>query len=675
MDECFRFLINIDQCLNMSYYDMFFYKLQSEKKYKLNQVQLFEKADTSLQRAIADIRTYLNKYPYHFKEYQFIVAMRSVWRQKTSEWQDTLLYRLTQLSYELHNQGIYMQVATKVERALNLIMLYEADASSCATQLDSYMSGERLIDDYMLLFSKMGLDGNESLNLEKLKSAYNNFRKSADCDVATSYLVERFIEEQDEVMDIDEESKSQERDIFKAAFSAFLKGYFTNYQVMELVISRDLQYAPRESKLALLRVVEFVNKSVEVEENIDIIPSLASRCQKNWNEIMADDDLEKKYSDMLFNYEAALKCVHKQLETDAIAPVHASAKLPQYPDESKEYINDKNNLFEDESKRTDFNEILNEFLRNHLSVGTAREKWTETHHLLKNGLDNLDLNLKKYADSLGKQYSDKIEKRKKEALGWEQQMFFASEETNSKISKLAERRDECLEKMKNPQMTPSLRFQDQINMENELEHRDTEIRKLIGCLEASTAINFVLTVLVVLVLAVVHYTVMQPFVFSETISTMAYLGYVCALLLLLALSWTFPRFYYRRMIKKSVKALIKSMDIYIPGYFAKANQFREYINVLNLFDSSIKYYTLYVTASETSKSVVQGCLWHKTQIKDHLVKLNAFRGLIDYGYDIERRDSFDEQKYTVGKLLYSEDKIKSVEDCCLYWPQGQGDFV
>ena len=654
---------------------MFFYKLQSEKKYKLNQVQLFEKTDTSLQRAITDIRTYLNKYPYHFKEYQFIVAMRSVWRQDINKWKDTLLYRLTQLSYELHNQGIYMQVATKVDRALNLIMLYEADASSCATQLDSYMSGKRLIEDYMILFSQMGLDDKEKINFEALKVAYSQFKQSDDCDEATSYLIERFIKEQDNVIHVDDTTMSLEQDVFKAAFSAFLKSYFTNYQVMELVIPRDLQFAPRESKLALLRVIEFINKSVEVEENIDIIPSLASRCQKNWNTIMADDNLEKKYSNMLFNYESALKCVYKQLETDAIAPVHATAKLPQYPDDNKEYINDKNNLFEDTSKRTDLGEALNEFLRNNLSVSTAREKWTETHHLLKNGLDNLDLNLKKYADSLSSQYSERIEKRKREALAWEQQLFFASEDTDKKIAELSERRDECLEKMKNPQMTPSLRFQDQINMENELEHRDTEIRKLIGCLEASTTINFVLTVLVVLALTVLHYTVMQPFVFSETISTLAYFGYIGALLMLLALSWAFPRFHYRRMIKKSVKALIKSMDKYIPGYFLKASQFRDYINALNLLDSSIKYHTLYVNASDTSKSVVQGCLWHKTQIKDHLIKLNAFRGLIDYGYSIERRDTFDEQKYTVGKLLYSEDKIKSVEDCSLYWPQGQGDSV
>lgn len=34
MENCFRFLINVDQCLNMSYFDIFFYKLASQHKFQ-----------------------------------------------------------------------------------------------------------------------------------------------------------------------------------------------------------------------------------------------------------------------------------------------------------------------------------------------------------------------------------------------------------------------------------------------------------------------------------------------------------------------------------------------------------------------------------------------------------------------------------------------------------------
>ncbi len=675
MDECFRFLINVDQCLNMSYFDIFFYKLQSEKKYKLNQVQLFETADTSLQRAISDIRSYLNKYPYHFKEYQFIVAMRSMWQQDSSKWENTLLYRLTKLSYELHNEGIHMNVSTTVERALNLIMLYESDASKNVIEDDGYMSGERITRDYMLLFSKMGLVGEGSLSLDNLKQAFERFKQSGDCDEATKYLIAKFIHEQDKVEKFIDEDMPLEKDIFKAAFSSFLKAYFTNYQVMEIVIPRDLQHSPRQNRLALLRVVEFINKSVEVDRTSDVVPSLASRCKQNWDEVIANENLEEEYSDMLAAYEQGLKSIYKQLETNAVAPIYATESLPVIPKEKEEYIKDKDNLFEDESKRTDLTKLLTDFMSNGMNFDSIRTRWLETYDAVKTGLNDLGTNLQIYANSLSKQYSDRIEKRKKEALRWEHQLFFADEHTEEHIATLEGRRDKCLEQMKNPQMTPSLRFQDQINMETELEHRDKEIRKLIGCLKASTAVNFVITVLAILVLFVVHYTVLQPFVFSKGTTLIGYLAYIGVVFVLLTFTWLFPRFYYRRMIKKSVKALIASMNIYIPGYYTKAKQFKDYINALNLLDSSIKYHTLYSDAFETSRNVIRGCLWHKTQIKDHLDKLKTFSGLIELGSNAGRRNSFNEQNYTVGELLYSKDKIKCVEDCSLYWPQGQGDSI
>ena len=39
MERCFNFLVNVDQCLNMSNFDMFFYKLQSSSLFHLNNVQ------------------------------------------------------------------------------------------------------------------------------------------------------------------------------------------------------------------------------------------------------------------------------------------------------------------------------------------------------------------------------------------------------------------------------------------------------------------------------------------------------------------------------------------------------------------------------------------------------------------------------------------------------------
>ena len=78
MENCFRFLINVDQCLNMSYFDIFFYKLASQHKFHMSSVQMFgDTAQNSLRGAANDIRMYLDKYPYHVRDYQIIVAMRT----------------------------------------------------------------------------------------------------------------------------------------------------------------------------------------------------------------------------------------------------------------------------------------------------------------------------------------------------------------------------------------------------------------------------------------------------------------------------------------------------------------------------------------------------------------------------------------------------------------------
>ena len=109
MGECFRFLINVDQCLNMSNFDIFFYKLASQKKYHLNEVRLFgDSTAMSLQGAIEDIRMYLNKYPYHVSDYQLIVAMRKQYQSDLTAWNQTLLYRLIQLYDELQKEHIFM---------------------------------------------------------------------------------------------------------------------------------------------------------------------------------------------------------------------------------------------------------------------------------------------------------------------------------------------------------------------------------------------------------------------------------------------------------------------------------------------------------------------------------------------------------------------------------------
>ena len=74
----FRFLINVDKCLDMSHYQCFFYKLKSrgvngQSLFHLSEAQLLEADPFSLRNAVSDVRMYLDKYPYHVGDCQIIV--------------------------------------------------------------------------------------------------------------------------------------------------------------------------------------------------------------------------------------------------------------------------------------------------------------------------------------------------------------------------------------------------------------------------------------------------------------------------------------------------------------------------------------------------------------------------------------------------------------------------
>jgi hypothetical protein len=117
--------------------------------------------------------------------------------------------------------------------------------------------------------------------------------------------------------------------------------------------------------------------------------------------------------------------------------------------------------------------------------------------------------------------------------------------------------------------------------------------------------------------------------------------------------------------------LKKQLDLYLPEYIGRGQKFRKYVNTLDELDSTNKLLELYSESLETTEGVQRGCLWHKAQLRDHLVKLAAFSGLIDHGTGRERSVAFSVEKYTTGELLTGEGMVKNIEQCSLYWPQGK----
>lgn len=665
MDECFRFLINVDQCLNMSTFDIFFYKLINERKFHLKQIQL--QSAESFRPAFQDIQLYLNKYPYHMKQYQLIITMRHSLQHSPGRWEDTPLYRLMQIGYELHCEHICPAVDSKGDRALNLFILYETDPHLPQPDLSPYLTGvttddhHRLEQDCALLLDQIGIQSTEDLH--SWECALARYQEKCDHDKAVLFFVRRFLEAQ-------RNQQVPQADL-KQALARFLAGQFRHCQVVEMLLPQNVQYAPRENMLTRLRIVEFINRSVA--QNTGSTTSLIAKCRENWCAVANAADLELLYSDMLFVYEQTLQSVHRQLEKDNMPAADNANELPLRFHKSSDEISLPKSIFEKkDAKEPGFIEQLDLFLSN---KPDSTGSWDKTYQSLQTLLLGLESELRHYVENLSHQYAQRVEKRKKETLYWKEQLFFADRTTERKIAEFIQLRDRCLQQLRNPDTAPSLSFENQQQVLAVLKQANAQISHDLNCLRAISKRNFFAVFLTVLLGTVLHYTLLQPFVYGDIVSLPVFVIYIGLIALGLGLTCFLPTVCYRRAIKKRVLKLKEEINLHVPSYFGRAAQFRQYINTLDELDNAVKLLDVYQQSLEATQDIQRGCMWHKAQLKDHLVKVSAFRSLIDCGAGRSRSRTFAPEACSTKELLNADGTLKSIEQCSLYWPQGRGDTV
>ena len=157
MERCFNFLVNVDQCLNMSNFDMFFYKLQSSSLFHLNNVQFnSEDPATSLLGAARDIRMHLNKFPFQMSSYRIVVTMRRPLPDDNTvpDWKETMLYRLLRVYYALEEANIFINSRELMDRTLHFIMLYDTDMTVEIKDFGTY----DMQNDFRILLGTLGLE-------------------------------------------------------------------------------------------------------------------------------------------------------------------------------------------------------------------------------------------------------------------------------------------------------------------------------------------------------------------------------------------------------------------------------------------------------------------------------------------------------------------------------------
>lgn len=675
----FRFFVNVDKCLNMNNFDFFFYQKQSRREFHLTpDVHIGEGTGLSFRKAASDIRMYLDRFPYNVDDYQIIIAMRSDYKRNVSVWGDTLLSRLLDIDFDLRQSNILIRSGLGVQIAVNLIMLYEANVVKALHAVDDpYMGSNRLADDCHLLLKEIGVPEEKENDLDAIKSAWNQYvashtdlfqsgPKQSDGTPANS-LYAFFT---DLIRQYEKDRKSAKGTTTNVSTLHALKEVLNGYQIFELIT--DKQNRNKDIN-TLLRVVEFSTTDYDVAVGMGKAMSLTEMCAAHWQQIIEMDDsiIQRKYAKMLSDYRERLSIYIANSEEGCVTS-DTESTLPESIVPSDDEISVTDSIFESESfkrsQKVDPKALVRDFKNKLSPVSTLLGRWEAAYRQISKVFSQLGESLEEYSNMLGQNYAEKLERRKAEERTWHRRAYVEGPSTKKEIEYLSSQESSLLIKMNQPQMTPTLSFQDQLNMETALEQENNNIKHYIKCMQAVSVKGFFLLIILILGLVALLYGLLQPYNFESTTTVMYFSGYIGVAFILMLFTWRLPLNYYRKKVHLCLTQLEREMDKYITGYYDRAKQLHEYINLINKLDYIERHLHLKKRAIKTTEWVVNARTWHINQAKIHLAKLEFFVGLTGTYKPSQTLDESSNNGLENGPTI-SRDHVDDVIDNNLYWPQ------
>lgn len=688
----FNFYINVDQCLNMSNFDMFFYKLQSEQKFHLSNVQFFDdKGKQSLKSAFYEIRSYMDKMPFLVQDYRLIFGMRETFRREIS-WKKTILYRLLKIYYGLKDANIYIKSRDAADKNVSVIMLYDTDFTVGSDDPDELKYNP--VRDLALLMEYIGVEIKNELTDEGIIEGFQTFLGSKESELCRDAVTRRFAEEYIKWADRREISKrgrgtagtddmeellaaieEEERraggqsgtksNVHNILFTLimFTSECVGHYCVFTKEISR---YSLDQNLLALLSIVDYITSDLHLEKEDGSLctnKTLREQSRKNWARANNDTGIQQRYGMMITEYKSRLQTALREM-TRRGGKSGGDMPAPSYSPPERLQGSRGLKPKDQEIYRKEFDEILQQFLKDSINRKLAESSWKKTYQGMKDKLERMDEELQLYARDLSARYKSQLEDRKtKKVYREDKGADYSQEDVDDKIEVYKQRRTKLLDKLKKPQMNPSLTFQDQLNFEHTLEQCNLEVSFFVKCHKMVKLLNFLLLILIGGGIFCLHYIIMQGYLFSDVEKLSAFLLYIGAAFILFLTSWGAPYCYFKKKIKRALDELKKKMEVFIRGYFEKAENFQDYINTINELDAVTAYIDRLQAIKESSSVTSRRHLWHTVQIQEHLRKSGYFDSLmysLDYSGDYRGRHesvTLDEKRDVIHNRLY--------------WPQGE----
>ena len=679
MDE-FNFYINVDECLNMSNFEMFFYKLQNDDKFYVVEASFNDDAVknegttgiSSIQSALYRIKNYIGQSSFLIHDYRLIFGVRQVYKKNVS-WRETVLYRLLKIHYAMQNAGLY--ITDKVDKNVTVILLYDInnlmDGLSIADEITDFSKGIPELMEYLNVeWGESGKIPPESEIIEAMVRESERIKGKDNVTVQFVHDLNRWYsehklyeedEEEDDssLLDEDEDLRNEEE---KAATERFhninsIVSFIDSNVGPYCVFTKKISKNTGDHRLALLGIVDYITTGLagkpESESGDGTKVTLKSLARDSWKNAKDDEVIWQKYGSMMEAYELRMRRRLSEM----------SGKVPSTGDRLPfDLIEPERFSYEYGGKEygKKITEVLDEYEKSLYSV-SGEKSWDMTENTLKSMLGELEMSLREFTERLSAKYKQEIRERNDERNSKKsnKKKVYDTNQLDGAIQTITRKKQKLLEELQKQKMAPHVQYQDQLNVDHAIRNCSNEINYFIKRREQIKLANFLLLFLTAGVFILVSHLILQESLLVESMNLAGVLMSAVIAVFMMICAWSSPRIYYRKKMVESVQRLKKELITYTSGYSEIATNFEEYMNIINAIDVMNHYLSELEDMRNYCNSENRKYLWHKEAIGRHQQKCVFFKQLF--------------RKYPVNKedvdkdipLILDTDAIHNP----FYWPQ------
>lgn len=676
----FNFFINVDECLNMSNFEMFFYQLQYAHKFYVVNATFQDEVSVSdeisgvksIQDAVHGIRNYIGQSSFLIGDYRLVFSIRQPYKKEVV-WRESVLYRLLKIYYCLQNAKLFIKTKDHADKNVTVILLY--DVNNTMDEKDIQDVIEDNTRDIPLLMDYMGVDWQDKDKYPEEKDIAEALIHSEEFD--TDPVTKQFIKEYydwfkghklDESFDSEKkwgeierpraESRLPEAQLREARIynrvnnlTTFILGLIGQY----CVFTKSISTSTGDHRLALLSIVDYITTGlIDNEEDGQQEYSNANLKQKardNWKQARDDRTVWKKYGRMMQIYEARMQdrliSIEGRISSDN-KPLNKEYEPPQKISQE----------FNGSGYEKKIREILKEY-RESLHLGGGEVSWEETRYKLEQLVGELERSLENYAESLSDSYRRELAHRSAERKKQIQDKeIYNRDQIDDMINDLQRRKQGLLDVLKKQRMTPQVRYQDQLNVNSAIRSCSQKMSYYLQRRSQITIAAFATLLLGGGGFVLLSHLVLQESLLSNPHNILGMVLSALAAAAVMILSWGAPGAFYRSRINQALNILQEELERYTHGYTELAHNFEEYMNTINELDvinnELEELQRLRVLANKDSRML----LWHKDAIERHLNKCNFFHLLYE---------GILPDEYSEGEIPL--DLEKDVINNRFYWPQ------